>query len=129
MIGEGVALARPAAGKSRHRRGLGPRQLGGEFVCRGGGLRLFEGELKLIDKQPGRAFRVRPAQFALQLLDGQLLMGDEGGIVGRLGLGNGELGGEPQPAGRLIVGSGERRRQRGAQRVELVRQGGDIHDL
>jgi hypothetical protein len=28
----------------------------------------------------------------------------------------------------FIVGSGERRRQRGAQRVELVRQGGDIHD-
>jgi hypothetical protein len=72
---------------ARYSRGLGHGALRGDLVFRGRTLELLERQLHLIE-QPHRAFRALAIELACQLRDLQLLMGDQGLIVGSLGLGH-----------------------------------------
>ncbi len=83
MLGE--RLARGAlAGEGRHRCGFGHGHLGDDFVLGSRTLQLLELQLDLIQK-PGCAFRARAIELPRQLLDPQLLVGDQGLIIGGLG--------------------------------------------
>jgi hypothetical protein len=82
-LGERLAC-RALAGEGGDRRGSGHRHLGGEFVLGGRALQLLELQLDLID-EPRRAFRARAIDLARQLLDPQLLVGNQGLIIGGLG--------------------------------------------
>ena len=89
MLGEGLARG-ALADERRHHRGLADRHLGGDLVLGGRTLQLLEPQLDLI-ANPRRAFRVRPIELARQLLDPQLLMSNQGLIIGGLGSGNREF--------------------------------------
>ena len=82
MLGKGLAR-RPLAGEGRHVRGLGRGDLGGDFVLGGRGLQFLQLQLHLV-QQPDRALRARAIELALELLDLQLQMRDQGLVVGLL---------------------------------------------
>jgi hypothetical protein len=83
MVGERLACG-ALAGKGSHRRSFGHRHLGGDLVLGGRTLQLLEPQLDLVEK-PRRAFRARAIDLAPQLLDLQLLVGDQSLIIGGLG--------------------------------------------
>ena len=83
------------AGKAHHPRRLGDGPLGGDLVLAGGALEFLERQLHLLD-QPPAAFRVLAIELVRQLGDLQPLMGDQGRIVGGLGLGHCEFRLDPR---------------------------------
>lgn len=89
MLGERL-LQRPAAGKAGDIDGGRGRHFGCEFVLDCRHLQLYQLELHLVD-QPGTTLRLRAIKLPLELFDAQLLSGNDGKIVGRLGLGNGKF--------------------------------------
>ena len=93
MLGEGLAR-RALAGEGHHIGGLGHGPLGGDLVLGRRTLELLEGQLHLIE-QSHAAFRALAVELARQLGDLQLLMGDQGLIVGSLGLGHRQFGLDP----------------------------------
>jgi hypothetical protein len=114
MFGERFARG-PLAGERRHRRRLGDSHLGGDLILGGRTLQLLELQLDLIEK-PRHAFRARAIKLARQLLDPELLVGDQGLIIGGFGAGNRKFGfGGNRPRGLgnpLIARNDERRLQR-----------------
>jgi hypothetical protein len=83
------------AGKARHCRRLGNGPLGGDLVLAGGALEFLEGQLHLLDELLA-AFRALAIELVRQLGDLQPLMGDQGRIVGGLGLGHREFRLDPR---------------------------------
>ena len=115
MLGERLAR-RALAGEGRHRRGLGHRHLGGDLVLGRRTLQFLELQLDLIEK-PRRAFRARTIELARQLLDPQLLVSDQGLIIGGLGSGHREFRFGVCGPGRFDDVSVARRSQRRLQRA------------
>ena len=90
MLGERLACrAFALIGGDRCR--LGGSPLGRDFVLAGRALHFLERELHLVE-DARRALRARPIKLAFVLLDHQLLMRDEGRVIGGLGSGLGQLG-------------------------------------
>ncbi len=121
MLGERLAR-RALAGEGCHRRGLCHRQLGRDLVLGGRTLQFLELQFDLIEKAR-RAFRARTIDLARQLLDPQLLVGDQGLIIRGLGPRHREFRfGVSGPRGFDDVPVA-RRSQRRLQRVEVIWKG------
>ena len=118
MLGEGLAR-RALARKGHHIRGLGHGALGGDLVFGRRTLELLERQLHLIEKLHG-TFRMLAIELARQLGDLQLLMGDQGFIVGRLGLGYRQFRLDPCRPGRFLDALCALRDQRRLQRSDVV---------
>lgn len=89
MLGQRL-LYRPAAGKAGDIDRGRDRHFGSELVLGCRHLQLFQLELHLVD-QPDTTLRLRAIELPLEFFDAQLLPGNDGKIVGRLGLGNGKF--------------------------------------
>jgi hypothetical protein len=120
VLGERLAC-RTLAGEGRHIGGLGHRTLGGNLVLGRRALELFERQFHLIE-QPHRAFRVLAVELSRQLCDLQLLVSDQGPVIGGLRLGYRQFRFDPGCPGALG-------KQRHLQRVYIVRQAftGDVN--
>ena len=121
MLGEGLAR-RALASEGHHVGGPGDGLLGGDLVLGRRTLELLEGQLDLIEK-PHRAFRVLAVELACQLCDLQSLMGDQGLIIGSLGLGHRQFGFNLRRPGAF---GDQRRLQRGDVVGEII--GGRRHE-
>ena len=108
MVGERIALG-TLARKSGDRRRSGDSLFRRQFVFRGAGFQLFEGERQLID-QPRRALRPLPVDLALQFRDPQLLLGDQRHVFRRFRAGDRQFRGDFQALG---LRNGQRRFQGG----------------
>jgi hypothetical protein len=119
---------RALAGKGHNIGGLGDGALGGNLVLGGRTLEFLEPQFHLIN-EPHTAFRVLAIELARQLLDLQSLMGDQGLIVGYLGLGNRQFRLDPDRPGRFVDALVALGNQRRFQRIDIVRYGfnGIVH--
>ena len=120
MLGEGLARG-TLAGEGRHRCGLGHRHLGGDLVHGGRTLHLLKPQLDLI-QNPRCAFRARAIELARQLLDPQLLVGNQSLIIGGLGSGHRQFRfrvRRPACFGDALTASGDQRR---FERFDVVRR-------
>ena len=108
MIGERIAFG-TLARKSAHGGCLGDRLFRRQFVFRGAGFQLFEGERQLID-QPRRALRSLPVDLTLQFGDPQLLLRDQRHVFRGFRAGDRQFRGDFQALG---LRNGQRRFQGG----------------
>ena len=94
MLGEGLAR-RPLAGEGRHIRCLGHGALGGNLILGRRAREFLERQLHLVE-QSHRPFRARAVELTRQFCELQSLVGDQGFILGGLGLGDRQLGFDPR---------------------------------
>ena len=97
MLGEGLAR-RALADEGHHVGRLGDGLLGGNLVLARRTLEFLKGQRHLIE-QLHAAFRALAVELARQLGDLQLLMCDQGLIVGGLGLGDRQFRLDPRRPG------------------------------
>jgi hypothetical protein len=121
MLGKRLASG-TLAGEGLHRRGLGHRHLGGDLILGGRTLQLLELQLCLI-QNPRCAFRARAIELARQLPDLQLLVSNQGLIIGGLGSGHREFRFRMCCPGRFNDANTARGDQRRLQRFDVVRKG------
>ena len=113
FAGRAVALERRDVGC------FGGGLLSRQLVLGGSAFQFFEFEFHLVE-QARCALRTGAVLLALELLDLQFQMRDEGVIIGALGLFIGELGGHN-------IGSSDAGKQGCLQRSYVIRQRGDIN--
>ena len=113
----------------RHRGDLGDGDLGGQLIFGGTCFQFLELERQLIDEK-GRPLRARAVELTLQLGDPQLLVRDHGQVGRRFGSGDGEFSGSDVTLRSDFPHLGALDRQRGFQRVDIVRKvgKGGVHD-
>jgi len=97
MLGEGLAR-RVLAGEGHHVGCLGDGLVGGDFVLARRTLELLEGQRHLVE-QLHATFRALAVELARQLGDLQLLMCDQGFVIGGLGLGHRQFRLDPRRPG------------------------------
>ena len=100
------------AGEACDSGGLGCGDLGGQFVLCGRGLQLLQLQFHLV-QQTGGALGARAETVAVELLDLQLEVCDQGQIAGLLCPGGGDIG-----------ACGQKRR---LERIDIIRQGRKLH--
>ena len=113
MLGKAGSRFRTRAGEPGDLGGLGQGDLGGDLVLGCAGVELFERQRHLVDEL-GVALLAGSVDLPFELGDPQRLVGDQGLVVRRHGLGDGELSLAPQAS---LHGPGESRPEGG----DLVR--------